>query len=147
MRLIILTTILLLGLVAQPLQAQIAIDWNTLADVSFEKKYDEDLGYSYSVANFGPQVSKLQGQEVAITGYLIPMDATGLSFALSLYPNSSCFFCGGAGPETVIELRMPPGKGNRYATDERRRFRGTLQLNVDNRQDFNYVLLNAQEMQ
>lgn len=124
--------------------AQTSIDWETLSDVKFEVKYDEKVGISYEEATFGPGVIPLDGQEVALTGYMIPLDGFGVAYALSRNPNSSCFFCGGAGPETVVELKLKPTAMRRYRTDDRLLFKGTLQLSRSNADNFTYVLLNAE---
>ncbi|MDZ7845758.1 MAG: hypothetical protein U5L96_02695 [Owenweeksia sp.] len=72
--------------------------------------------------------TQFENREVAIAGYLIPIDIEAQKYALSKNPFTSCFFCGGAGPETVIELRFaePPG---RFATDEYLMIKGNLHLN------------------
>ena len=124
--------------------AQKSIDWATLGDVVFEVKYDKDMGISYEEATFGPGVIPLDGQEVALTGYMIPLDGFGVSYALSRNPNSSCFFCGGAGPETVMELKLKPSAMRRYRTDERLLFKGKLQINRSNMDNFTYVLHEAE---
>jgi len=107
--------------------SQSHIDWNTLADVTFEEKEDEAAGLPYNQASFGSIVSNYKNKEVAVSGYMIPMDAMGISYALSRNPNAVCFFCGGAGPETVVQLRL--SKIKRYKIDERLTFKGKLQLN------------------
>ena len=102
--------------------------WISLADVTFEeKKEKEDDILSYNHATFGEAVKKLAGKEISITGYMIPMDPMGITYVLSRNPNSTCFFCGGAGPETVLQLNMKPSAIKRYATDDRVTFKGVLQ--------------------
>ena len=133
-----------LSLISTTLCGQKTIDWATLSDVAFETKYDPEIGISFEEATFGPAVIPLDGQEVAITGYMIPLDAFGVSYAISRNPNASCFFCGGAGPETVIELRLLPRAMRRYRTDERLLFKGTLEINTSNADNFTYRLLNAE---
>ncbi len=140
----LINTLAMLLLCAPPLLAQEPIDWGVLADVRFEKKYSEKWGVSYDEATFGKLPKLYEGKEISITGYLIPTDALGLSYVLSRNPNATCFFCGGAGPETVIELRFKPAALRRYRTDERRTFKGVLQLNINNLRTFNYVLLQAE---
>lgn len=127
-----------------PLFAQSHIDWQNLADVTFEEKEDEANGMIYNQATFGPIISQFQDQEVIISGYMIPMDAMGLSYALSLNPNAACFFCGSAGPETVLQLKL--SKIKRYRTDERLTFKGRLQLNEQDINSLTYVLLDAKEL-
>jgi len=127
-----------------PLLAQSFIDWNTLADVTFEEKTEESQDLPYNQATFGPIISQFNEQEVAITGYMIPMDALGISYALSKNPNAVCFFCGGAGPETVVQLRL--SKIKRYRTDERLSFKGKFQMNEKDIHSLTYVLLEAEEL-
>lgn len=123
---------------------QTTIDWGTLSDVKFEVKFDEKVGISYEEATFGPGVIPLDGQEVAIIGYMIPLDGFGVAYALSRNPNASCFFCGGAGPETVIELKLMPSAMKRYRLDDRILFKGRLVLNRSNADNFTYVLMDAE---
>ena len=125
------------------LYAQTSIDWNILADVRFEEKKDEAADLTFNQATFGSMVSQFKGQEVSITGYMIPMDPMGLSYALSKNPNAVCFFCGGAGPETVVQLKFTTMK--RYATDARLTFKGMLQLNEQDINSLTYVLKEATE--
>lgn len=126
------------------IHAQTTIDWGTLSDVKFEVKFDEKVGISYEEATFGPGVITLEGADVAIIGYMIPLDGFGVAYALSRNPNASCFFCGGAGPETVIELKLVPSAMKRYRLDDRILFKGTLELNRSNADNFTYVLRNAE---
>jgi len=70
----------------------------------------------------------------------------GISYVLSKNNNANCFFCGGAGPETVLELEMLPGTARRYKMDEIKTFKGILQLNVSNENQLTYVLIKAEPM-
>ena len=54
------------------------------------------------------------------------------------------FFCGGAGPESVVDLRFK-NKNRMYETDERLTFRGKLALNADDVYQMNYILEGAEE--
>lgn len=136
-----MTLILLIGVVLG--YAQELITWTTLADVKFEEVFLEDLGFSTDKATFGETIKSFEGKEITISGFMIPLDAMGTSYALSRNPNSSCFFCGGAGPETVIQLKMKPSALKRYKMDAVLSFTGVLQLNDTNENEFTYVLLNA----
>lgn len=72
--------------------------------------------------------SQFEGKEVVISGYLVPVDAEAKRYALSKNPFSSCFFCGNAGPETVIGLHFEESPG-RFPTDEYLPIAGRLRLN------------------
>jgi hypothetical protein len=128
------------------LDAQAYLDWGTLADVEFESEYSEEFGIEILIAKFGAYVKNFDGQEVSLTGYMIPLDPLGTTYVLSRNPNASCFFCGGAGPETVVQLQLSPHAIRRYRTDEYLTFKGTLQLHERNEKKFNYVLKKAEPM-
>ena len=127
------------------LRAQTALTWAELADVSVEEVHSAEDFITYNQADFGSHIITRADSEVYITGYLIPIDAMGLTYALSRNPNASCFFCGGAGPETVLLLRIAPSSYKRYKTDERLTFAGTLRLNENDLNSFIYVLEGAEE--
>lgn len=126
--------------------AQQPISWDQLTDVKFAKKFSADMGIELLEASFGPSVKALEGKQIIIKGYIIPLDPLGTQYVISRNPMASCFFCGGSGPETVAELRLHPKSIRRYATDEILSFKGTLMLNDKNSQSLNYVILNAERM-
>lgn len=81
--------------------------WKTLGKVTYKKEYDEMLGFKVDVPIFSDEIKKLEGKEVTIKGYIIPVEGykSHKEFIFSAYPYSMCFFCGGAGPETVLEVK------------------------------------------
>jgi hypothetical protein len=139
--------LLLLTLLATTsLSAQDFLEWGTLADVTFEDHITEDYGVPYQTATFGDELKAYEGKTVTIKGYMIPLDAMGISYVISRNPNASCFFCGGAGPETIVKLDLKPKYIERYQTDAVLMFRGTLRLNESNQHTFNYVLEGAERL-
>ena len=80
--------------------------WKTLSKITFKKEYDEVLGLKIDVPVFGKEVKSLEGKEVTVKGYIIPTDGykSQKEFVFSAFPYSMCFFCGGAGPETVMDV-------------------------------------------
>ena len=121
------------------------LTWQTLSDVEFTDVYLEELDAYYWMPKFGESVVASEGKAFFITGYMIPVDVDEDFYVLSRYPFANCFFCGGAGPESVIDLRFPD-KGERgYQTDERLTFKGTLRLNSDDVYQMNYILEGAVE--
>lgn len=137
---------LFLVVAAMSVRAQQTLTWDQLTDVKFSKNFSAELGIEVLEAAFGASVKALEGKEVIIKGYMIPLDPLGTQYVLSRNPMASCFFCGGAGPETVAELRLHPKSIRRYATDEILSFKGTLQLEEKNTSSLNYVITNAQRL-
>ena len=80
--------------------------WKTLGKITFKKQFDEVLGLKIDVPVFNKEVKSLDGKEVTVKGYIIPTDGykSQKEFVFSAFPYNMCFFCGGAGPETVMEV-------------------------------------------
>ena len=93
---------------------------------------------------FGPNVKKVENKTVIIKGYMVPVDPESNQYVLSAYPYSMCFFCGGAGPETVMGLKLK--KNRKFKTDEIHVFKGKLELNANDIYELNYILTDAEVM-
>lgn len=119
------------------------VTWELLRDVTFNKKWFEAEQVYMLYPTFGANIKKLDKKEVAITGYVIPRDLDAGLYVLSAFPFSACFFCGGAGPESVMTLNFTKGS-RKFKTDERLTFKGTLKLNADDIYELNYILDNAE---
>ena len=80
--------------------------WNVLADIKYGMRYDEDLEYDVEYPIFADKIKAIEGKEILVKGYMVPLDELrGQNFfVLSAFPYNMCFFCGGAGPETVMEV-------------------------------------------
>ena len=121
----------------------VKLSWETLRDVTFKKKWYAEESVYMLYPTFGPGVQKLSGKTVELTGYVLPVDLESNLYVLSAFPFSACFFCGGAGPESVVSLKFKKA-GKKFKTDERRTFHGTLKLNADNIYEMNYILADAE---
>jgi hypothetical protein len=132
------------GFVQAQKTAQI-IDWKLLAKVDFIDQYFPEFEAWYLIPKFKEEVKALDQKSVIIKGYIIPLDVDGGEYALSAYPFSACFFCGGAGPESVIKLELKE-KTDRFDTDDIITFSGTLALNDSDIDNFNYILKNCRPL-
>jgi hypothetical protein len=115
------------------------ISWKILKDVKFQNKYFKELDENLLFPTFGESVRKLEGKSVSIKGYMIPVDVSSGLYVVSALPMSSCFFCGGSGPESVIEVNFKK-KGLKFKTDEQRTIKGILKLNDKDIEHMNYIL-------
>ena len=104
--------------------------WNTLGKITFKKEFDAALGFKIDKPIFSEEILALSGKTVEIKGYIIPTDGykSHTEFILSAFPYNMCFFCGGAGPETVMEIYA---KTPIKFTSEAITIRGKLELNAD----------------
>jgi hypothetical protein len=58
-----------------------------------------------------------------------------------------CFFCGGAGPQSVVEVYFPKGKKVPiYPTDKLVKVKGRLKINATDIEKLNFVLYDAVEI-
>lgn len=138
-----LITLLLLVGTTFSLSAQAEANlWKTLAKITFEKKYDDLLGFKVDVPVFSDAIKALEGKEVTVSGYIVPVEGykSHNEFVFSAYPYNMCFFCGGAGPETVMEVSAT--QAVKYST-ERIVLRGKLLLNRDNINRLMYIMTDA----
>ncbi len=80
--------------------------WKTLGKITYKKEYDEIMGFKIDKPVFSEEVRALDGTEIKIKGYIIPVEGykSHNEFIFSAFPYNMCFFCGGAGPETVMEV-------------------------------------------
>lgn len=121
----------------------VKLSWEALRDVTFKKKWYAEESVYMLYPTFGPSIQKLSGKTVDLTGYVLPVDLESNIYVLSAFPYSACFFCGGAGPESVVSLKFKKSD-KKFKTDERRTFRGTFKLNADNLYELNYILADAE---
>lgn len=122
------------------------ISWVDLADVDFEAKYYEDADQNLLFPTFGPRPLALKDKKIILPGYVLPTDVENEIYVLSAFTMSSCFFCGAAGPESVVQLKFKPGH-REYKMDEWITFKGTLRLNDSDINSLNYIIEDAEEVE
>ena len=128
-------------LLVQNTMAQSKLTWDDLADVDFVPEYNEKYDVHFLMPSFGDKIKAYNGKKIEITGYFLDISGTGEVFLVSANPMASCFFCGGSGPESIVEVafdKIPPFKTDQVVT-----VTGTLELNRDNVDHCNYILRNA----
>ncbi len=117
-----------------------------LSKVSFTEKYFEEVGGNLLFPEFSEEVKSFAGKRVHISGYVIPVEPAGpdtpARYVLSANPFASCFFCGNAGPESVIELELKD-REQLFYTDDYYSFVGKFSLNDSDINKLNYQLIGA----
>lgn len=114
--------------------------WKILLKVKY--KYQKNA----YIPEFDSNIKALDGKVITIQGYMYPLEEAPSHsfFMLSYYPIAICFFCGGAGPESVIEIT---GKKPIRYTTKLMKLRGTLKLNSSDPERLFFILLGAEEVQ
>ena len=101
--------------------------WSDFERLEFEEVYDDESATWLQAPNWSEELKGWDGKEIIITGYVIALDPVSKQYALSAFPFASCFFCGAAGPESVMELQLLSSE--EFLTDDVRTFKGILRLN------------------
>jgi hypothetical protein len=121
----------------------IKITWENLRDVTFKKKWNAAEGMFVLEPQFGAKVMAFKGKEITLTGYMIPVDVDANYYVLSANPFASCFFCGQAGPESVVSVKFKKVT-KRFDTDDRVTIRGFFNLNTEDINELNYIVEKAE---
>ena len=116
--------------------------WKTLSKVTFKKQYDDLLGFKIDIPVFSEEVKAMDGKEITVRGYIVPTNGykSHSDFVFSAFPYNMCFFCGGAGPETVMEVEA---KESITYTAEVITIKGKLELNDQDPNRLMYTLKDA----
>lgn len=123
-------------------ETPVKIDWKVLSDIKYRLKYFPAFEMSIYAPVFSKTVKALDGKTVDIEGFVIPFEEDDKQMALSANPYASCFFCGQAGPASIISVRLLKS-GKRFKLDAFQSFRGRLRLNHDDPNEFYYILEEA----
>lgn len=124
----------------------IEVNWKNLSYVEFRDEYHDSLETYIFYPIFHESIQKLNGKQVQISGYVIPIEETGDEniLVLSAFTFSNCFFCGMAGPETIMDIKLKSKSKKRWKMDEQTTFRGKLRLNDTDLYYLNYILEEAE---
>lgn len=102
------------------------VSWEVLQEVEITYLQDSIHNTWELTPSYSDEILSLEGVDVSISGFVIPVSLESNEFVLSAFPFASCFFCGGAGPESVIAIL--PRKKVRLSTDEIRTFSGRFSI-------------------
>jgi hypothetical protein len=130
---------LLLGGWSEPVRL-----WDMFAKTKFTEKLNKEFGMYFYYPSFSQEQMALKGKRVELQGFHIPLETSNSkTLILSKYPMAECFFCGGAGPESVavVYLRTPPSR--RPKLDQILKVSGTLELNASDVEEMTFILKDA----
>ncbi len=122
------------------------LGWDSLTDVGFKFEYVEQFKQEVEIPIFGDRLEAREGKMLTISGYFVPAVMEKNTVMLSKLPYASCFFCGGAGIESVIEVHFLD-KPRKFRTDEIVRVRGKLKLNARDFDHLIFILEEAEEVE
>jgi hypothetical protein len=123
--------------------SQLKLTWKDIIDVYAKEVAFSEKNPAIAIKGQGKSLKEIEGKIITITGYFLDLDPDGEWFMVSKNPFATCFFCGGAGPETVIELLKFKNIKKKFKTDDIVKVTGTLKMIAENEDDVSFVLFNA----
>lgn len=116
------------------------LTWKLLGQIKYVKKPSKDYpeGVMFPVVN--PTLKAKNKKTIVMSGFIIPID--NKNYALSKNVFASCFFCGQAGPETIMGIKFK-NPGMKLKTDQYVTLQGTFRYNDNDVDDWIYHVENA----
>lgn len=116
------------------------LSWKLLGQIKYIKKSTDDYpeGVMFPVVN--PTLKAKSKKTIIMSGFIIPID--NKSYALSKNVFASCFFCGQAGPETIMGIKFK-NPNMKLKTDQYVTLEGTFRYNDSDVDDWIYHIENA----
>ncbi len=123
----------------------LVVGWDLLTKMKFEERFHNEVNTYIPYPIFHPSVKYLDGKKIMVKGYVIPIGEVEDEslLVISAFPYSNCFFCGQAGPESVMEITLIDPNREPFKMDAMVIFKGTLKLNDSDIYYLNYILEDA----
>jgi len=117
--------------------------WAVFAKTKFDAKYNEKAAEYFLFPTFSTELKAQVGKQIDLEGYYLPIDVDGNAYIiLSKFPFSQCFFCGGAGPESIAEVYFKTA-APKFDPDQYIRIKGKLKLNDSDLEHGNFIVEEA----
>ncbi len=130
------------------LSAQDNDNWDLLLnDVKVKYVYSPKYEALICKPKFGEKLEALDQEIVSVKGFFIPADMGDSVVILSHSPSNMCFFCSGAGIESIVEIHPMVEERWRFGhlnTDNYYEAKGKLKLNYDDYDHLIYILEDAE---
>jgi len=117
-----------------------AITWSLLGKINYENRPHKDYPDGVMYPKVNQELKEKKGKKISISGFIIPIDNE--NYALSKNVFAQCFFCGQAGPETIMGIKFKDLK-KRLKTDQYVTLEGTFRYNETDVEDWIYHIENA----
>jgi hypothetical protein len=116
------------------------LSWKLLGQIKYIKKASPDYpeGVMFPVVN--TTLKAKNKKPIVMSGFIIPID--NKNYALSKNVFASCFFCGQAGPETIMGIKFK-NPNMKLKTDQYVTLQGTFRYNDSDVDDWIYHIENA----
>jgi uncharacterized membrane protein (UPF0127 family) len=117
--------------------------WMQFENAPFKEVFLKEYGSLTRVLDKSKSHDLPENEIITISGYWIPVGQKDV-IVLSKFPYAKCFFCGGAGIESIIEVKPKNSKKYKFKVDDKITFRGQLVLNDQDWQRAWFILNDAE---
>lgn len=118
--------------------------WKEFAKTRFNETFYKKYNEYFLKPTFAKSTQAMAGKEFTLKGHYLALDyADKKNIILSKYPMAQCFFCGAAGPESIVEVTLTE-KPPRLKPDQVITITGILKLNDSDVEHMNFLLVNAE---
>lgn len=116
------------------------LTWKLLGQIKYVKRVTDDYpeGVMFPIVN--TTLKAKNKKPIIMSGFIIPID--NKTYALSKNVFASCFFCGQAGPETIMGIKFKD-PSIRLKTDQYVTLQGNFRYNDSDVDDWIYHIDNA----
>jgi len=122
--------------------------WALFAKTRFTEKLNRELSMYFLYPSFPAELMELEGKEITLSGFYIPLDMNDDKMViLSKFPMAQCFFCGGAGSESVAVAYLRDRNPKKIKTDQIIKVRGRLILNDKDVDELTFIIKDAKIIQ
>lgn len=120
--------------------SQKKITWTDIVEI-YAKEFRLKEKNPTSIINTKTMSLKdIANKKVSIRGYFLDLDPNGKWHILSKNPFASCFFCGKAGPETVLEILGFNNDKNKFKSDDLVEVTGVFNIVYDPEDNLSFVI-------
>lgn len=116
------------------------LSWKQLGAIKFLKKKHKDYPEGVMFPLVNATLKAKNKKRIAMSGFIVPIDNT--TYALSKNVFASCFFCGQAGPETIMGIKFK-GATPKLKTDQYVILEGNFRVNETDIEDWIYHVEDA----
>ena len=118
--------------------------WTVFAKVRFTEKFYKELNEYFLAPFFDSKIRQYENKEVLLKGHYLPFDLQEKNtIIVSKFPYAACFFCGGAGPESIAEVQFKERRP-KFKADQVVQVSGKLVLNDRDINHMNFILKDAE---
>ncbi|WP_347924271.1 hypothetical protein [Pontimicrobium sp. SW4] len=119
------------------------ITWKNMLDVYANEFRLTEKNPTSTINEKAMTMGDIENKRITIVGYFLDLDPDGEWFVLSKNPFATCFFCGKAGPETVLELLGFKNEKKKFKSDDTVEVTGVFNPIYDLEGKLNFVLENV----